>query len=89
MKNIRYLISRDQYLGGVQTGELDYLVFEPASEIKVRIVGEAATVHYRSTIEVSVGDEYFAPERFWHTDTFEVQDGQWKAVWSQATAIAG
>ncbi|MEO1015117.1 MAG: nuclear transport factor 2 family protein [Pseudomonadota bacterium] len=82
------IYSRDQYLGGIESGDLDYLVFQPESEIKVRMGGSAAVVRYQSTIEIRVDDQYFAPERFWHTDTYELRDGQWQVVWSQATAIA-
>ena len=24
---------------------------------------------------------------FWHTDVYEIRDGRWQAVWSQATQI--
>ena len=81
------IYTRDQYLGGIESGDLDYLVFEPESGIQVRIAGQVAVIRYRSTIEIKVGDQYFAPERFWHTDTYEFRDGRWLAVWSQATAI--
>jgi hypothetical protein len=26
-------------------------------------------------------------DRFWHTDVYELRDGAWLAVWSQATRI--
>ena len=79
--------SKEQYLGGVSTGNLDYKIFEPESEIKVRIHGNSAVLRYTSTIEITVGEEYYAPEKFWHTDTYEYRDGRWQAVWSQATTI--
>jgi len=79
--------TKEQYLGGIASGELDYLVFEPESEIQVRILGESAVVRYRSITEINVGEQYFPPERFWHTDTYEHRDGRWQAVWSQATTI--
>ena len=82
------IYSRDQYLGGIESGELDYLIFEPETEIQVQVGGESAVIRYESTIEIQVGDQYYAPEKFWHTDTYEWRDGGWVVVWSQATAIA-
>ena len=26
-------------------------------------------------------------DRFWHTDMYDLRDGRWQAVWSQATRI--
>ena len=28
-----------------------------------------------------------AERRFWHTDIYELRDGRWQVVWSQATRI--
>lgn len=79
--------TKEQYLGGVESGGLDYKVFKPESEIQVRVHGKSAVLRYRSTIEITVGDTYYPPEKFWHTDTYEFRDGRWQAVWSQATTI--
>lgn len=80
--------TKEQYLGGIASGALDYLVFEPVSEIQVRVLGESAVVRYRSAIEINVDNQHFPTEHFWHTDTYEYRDGRWQAVWSQATTIA-
>ena len=79
-------LSRDEYLGSVERGELDYEVFEPASEVAVRLIGDAAAVRYRARIVVRWpgGNDQGV---FWHTDLYERRDGRWQATWSQATRI--
>lgn len=79
-------LSREQYLEGIATGDLDYRIFEPASEIAVRRYGQAAAVRYRARIEILVSGQRDAG-LFWHTDIYEIRDGRWQAVWSQATRI--
>ena len=79
-------LSREEYLDGIATGDLDYLVFEPASEIAVRIYDRAAAVRYHARIEVLVSGQLDSG-LFWHTDIHELRDGRWQAVWSQATRI--
>ncbi len=79
-------LSRDGYLDGIATGELDYLVFEPASEIAVSVYDGAAAVRYQARIEILVSGQLDSG-LFWHTDIHELRDGRWQAVWSQATRI--
>ncbi len=79
-------LSREEYLNGIATGDLDYLVFEPASEIAVRIYDRAAAVRYHARIEVLVSGQLDSG-LFWHTDIHELRDGRWQAIWSQATRI--
>ncbi len=79
--------TKEQYLKGISSGNLDYKIFRPESEIKVKIHKKSAIIRYISTIEITVGDKYYPPEKFWHTDTYEFRDGRWQAVWSQATTI--
>jgi hypothetical protein len=79
-------LSREQYLHAIETGELDYVVFEPASEIRVRIFDGAAIFRYQAKIEVLVSGELDSG-LFWHTDIHELRQGRWQAVWSQATRI--
>lgn len=76
--------SREQYLGDIASGEVDYLVWEPTSEIEVRVYGEGAVIRYRAHIEILVGGEKDVADT-WHTDSYEKHDGQWQVVWSQAT----
>lgn len=81
------IYTKETYLGGIESGDLDYKTFRPESEIEVRVNGKSAVVRYRSTIEITVGDRYYPPENFWHTDTYEFRNGRWQVVWSQATTI--
>jgi hypothetical protein len=77
--------SKEDHLGAIASGELRYLAFEPSTEIAVRIRGDMA-VRYRVRIEV----EYPGgrdDDLFWHTDIYELNQGQWQAVWSHATRI--
>ena len=79
--------TRDQYLGDIASGALDYLVWEPESPIAVRLIGQVAVIRYQSRIEL-VRDGVKAPlRRFWHTDTYDKRSGRWQVVWSQATEI--
>jgi hypothetical protein len=79
-------ISGEEYLAGVLSGELDYRVFEPEGEIRVRIHATAAALRYVARIEMRMADGVDAG-LFWHTDVYELRDGAWVATWSQATRI--
>ena len=79
-------LSKREYLDGIASGELDYSVFEPISELRVRLYDQSAIVRYRVRIEISFGGEQDTGN-FWHTDAYERRDGIWQAVWSQATRI--
>ena len=79
-------LSGEEYLGGVLSGELDYRVFEPDGEIRIRIHGSVAILRYVAAIEIRLPGATDAG-RFWHTDIYERRDGRWLAVWSQATRI--
>jgi Domain of unknown function (DUF4440) len=79
-------MSKREYLDGIASGELNYSVFEPISELRVRLYDRAAILRYRVRIEISFGGNLDAGN-FWHTDAYELRDGIWQAVWSQATRI--
>ena len=77
---------RDSYLQAVETGKIVYLKWEPA-EILVRRFANVALLRYRADLEMpgAVGENsIFA---CWHTDSYELHDGHWQVVWSQATLI--
>ena len=78
--------TKEEYLSGVASGEIDYRVWEPVSEIVVRLHGQVAHIRYRAQIE-----NVFRGEKtvgfYWHTDTYEKNKGQWQVVWSHATRI--
>ncbi len=79
-------LSREEYVASIASGELVYEVFEPASDIAVRLFGNAAAVRYQARIEARFSDQRDSGV-FWHTDIYEMRDGRWQAVWSQATRI--
>lgn len=81
------ILSKDEYLAGVESGELDYRAFEAASPVAVRVFNEAGVVRYQARIEIAFSGQ-FDSGLFWHTDFYERRDGRWQAVWSQATRIA-
>jgi hypothetical protein len=80
--------TKEQYLGGIASGQLDYLVWEPESPIEVRLYGRAAVIRYRSKLEIVVQGEKIPLQRYWHTDSYEKRNGRWQVVWSQATRIS-
>ena len=80
-------LSRDEYLGDLESGEMRYEVFEAASPIRTRVAGPGAgLVRYQARIRVRFDDGVDAGV-FWHTDYYEHRDGRWQAVWSHATRI--
>jgi hypothetical protein len=79
-------LSKEQYLGGIGSGEIDYLFWEPDS-IAVRLYDEAAVIRYPSHLEIVVQGRHVPRQRYWHTDLYERRDGRWQVVWSQATQI--
>ena len=81
---VRY--SKDEYLGGIEDGSLDYEVFEPETDVAVLLLGEAAAVRYVARIAIRFPGGHDSG-RFWHTDIWRLTDGRWQAVWSHATSI--
>ena len=79
-------LSKRDYLDSVAAGELDYAVFEPISDIRVRLQERSAILRYRVRIEILV-DGIQDAGTFWHTDAWEMRGDRWQAVWSQATRI--
>ncbi|MFJ4820777.1 nuclear transport factor 2 family protein [Streptomyces sp. NPDC088801] len=81
-----HVLSKDAYLQAIASGDINYVEWEPGS-IDVRIHGNAAVIRYQATLEVIFKHRPVPRASYWHTDTYENADGQWQAVWSQATAI--
>lgn len=80
-------LSKEQYLGQIASGDIDYLEWEPG-EVEVKVYGDAAVIRYQARLRIMVKGLPDAPSgRFWHTDLYEKRNGQWQAVWSQATQI--
>jgi hypothetical protein len=80
------LLSKQAYLSGIANGTLRYRRFEPDGEIAVRVWGSGAAVRYQVRIDIDWEGGHDLG-RFWHTDIYELRDGRWQVVWSQATRI--
>jgi hypothetical protein len=80
------VLSKEQYLEGIGSGQLDYLFWEPDS-IAVRLYGDAAAIRYTSQLEIVAQGSHVPRQRYWHTDIYERREGQWQVLWSQATGI--
>ena len=79
-------LSKEQYLGDVAAGVIDYRVWEPL-DIEVRVLGDAGCLRYHSNLEIVVAGHHIALSRYWHTDYYERRDGRWQVIWSHATEI--
>jgi hypothetical protein len=80
--------SKQEYLGGIASGDIDYRRFEPISEIEVTLDQDLAVLRYRSGIEISVNGQAPATLEAWHQDVYRrTPHGTWQFHWSQATAI--
>lgn len=80
----RYL--GDQYLDEIETGQLKYIAWDP-KEMEVRMHANVAILRYQARLEVDSGRGEVSVIHCWHTDSYELIDGVWQVVWSQATAI--
>jgi hypothetical protein len=82
----RGILSKEQYLGRIASGDLDYLEWEPG-EIRVRMYRDSAVIRYQAHLRVSIKGSPGRPVKFWHTDLYEKRKGQWQIVWSHATEV--
>ena len=80
-------LSKDQYLGGISSGQIHYLFWEPEA-IAVRVYDDAAVMRYQSELEIVVQGRHIPRQRYWHTDLYERYGSQWQVVWSHATAAS-
>jgi ketosteroid isomerase-like protein len=81
------VLSKDQYLGGISAGQIQYVHWEPEA-IDVRVYGDAAAIRYQSELEIIVQGRHIPRRRYWHTDLYERHGSQWQVVWSHATAAS-
>ena len=80
--------SRDTYLGGIASGDIDYRRFEPVSDIDVLVDGDLAVLRYRSAIDIAVTGGTPGPLSAQHLDVYvRDPDGRWRVRWSQATEV--
>ena len=75
------MFTRERYLAAIEA-EPFYAGWE-ASEMQVRVSAQMAVLRYRALITFPSGKTVDC----WHTDQYELRDGQWQVVWSQATEI--
>ena len=81
------VLSKEQYLGKIASGEIDYQVWEPDTPIDVRLYGAVALMRYRSRLDIIDAGHHVGLRNYWHTDSYELRDGHWQVIWSQATEI--
>lgn len=82
-------LDKEEFLGALAAGAIDFLSYDVISPIHVRLSGQAAAIRYQSRIEVvAAGLGHFSHDS-WHTLLYEKRNGQWQAVWEQTTAIGG
>jgi ketosteroid isomerase-like protein len=79
--------SKEQYLGAVAAGVLNYVVMELDSAIDVRMYDDVALIRYRAQIEIDVQGQRYPRAGYWFTDAYEKRKGRWQIVWSQGTGI--
>jgi hypothetical protein len=79
-------LSRDDLLGGVKAGAIDFLAIEPISQIVVRRAGKTATLRYRARFDLVAGGTRLTHDA-WTTVLYERRHGRWRVVWEQTTAI--
>jgi hypothetical protein len=80
------VLSKEQYLDGISSGQLRYLYWEPDA-IAVRVYGEVAVIRYQSQLEVVVQGRHIPRQHYWHTDVYERRGAEWRVAWSHATGI--
>ncbi|MCM0673556.1 nuclear transport factor 2 family protein [Micromonospora phytophila] len=81
--------SKEQYLGGIASGDINYRRFEAVSSIDVMVDGDLAVLRYRSLIDIAVGGQEAGLLECWHVDCYrrDRDGGLWRVRWSQATSI--
>ncbi|MGZ0150398.1 nuclear transport factor 2 family protein [Kribbella sp. WER1] len=79
--------TKAEYLGGIESGEINYARFEPISDIDVLADGAVAVLRYRSAIEIGVNGREPGPLNAWHVDCYRHTEAGWQVHWSQATEI--
>ena len=70
-------LTKAEYLGSIASGELNYSVFEPVSEIAVWGDDQIALLRYQARIAFH-DPQRQAPLVCWHTDCYELREGTGK-----------
>ena len=77
--------SKATYLGRLESGEVDYQVWDVDS-ITVRMYKDVAVIRYvDKDFKVFVNGEFAWDGQVKHTNVYEKRNGQWQIVWSQAS----
>ena len=78
--------SREQLLGAVKAGVLDFIGNGPASPITVRQYGNAAVLRYQRNFDLVIAGTRLT-HKAWSTELYERRHGRWQIVWEQTTAV--
>ena len=78
--------SRESYLAAVQTGAITYLKWR-AADIIVRQFSDVVLLRYQAELEMPLQSGGTSTFACWHTDSYELHNGFWQVVFSQATRI--
>jgi hypothetical protein len=78
--------SRESYLTAVQAGAITYLKWH-AGEIMVRQFSDVVLLRYQAELEMPSHSGGTSSFMCWHTDSYELHNGLWQVVFSQATRV--
>jgi hypothetical protein len=81
------VLTRNEFLGAVGSGAIDFLSDEVTSPIRVRRHGNTAVLRYRHTIDIQVAGIGHLTHPAWTTALYERRNGRWQLVWEQTGAI--
>jgi len=81
------VLTRDDVLGGVGSGALDFLSDTVTSQIRVRLHGNTAILRFQHTIDIVVTGIGHLTHPAWSTAYYERRKGNWQIVWEQTGAI--
>ena len=70
----------------MESGKIVYLKWD-AADILVRRFGSVALLRYQAGLEMPGESGEQSAFACWHTDSYELHNGLWQVVWSQATLI--
>lgn len=79
-------LTKKQLLDLLDMGAVDFLKID-IEDIEVRVYGDGAALRYRAAFQVEADGEVLPEQVLWHLMTYELRDGEWKAVWSVATEV--
>jgi hypothetical protein len=80
-------LTKQEYLGALESGQLDYVAWEPG-DITVKLYGNVAVIRYRdSRFDVNSGSRVVHRGPMYHTNVYERRGGNWQIVWSQASGV--